>query len=283
VNRIERFVLKYDVEGFIITSIAIVGLFVVIALYILSPDYELKRMLFYLILGTPLLVLSLYRLYKDKLNSYPKENDIYISLLCGTFLILLFNIDKIQSNSVLSNYVLFLFNISVILLFFLFISIEYRIYLNYVFEGKLSKTKRLFLKYDTELFVIGLIVFTVSYSLVFYSDGDYGNDSIISLFVSCLVSMPILYVAISDSLRGAKIICTFYTSIVTPILLFLIIYEFTSYEFTSYEGGLEKHILYIVAKMLLIILNITVYRSYLNIKYRYIKGFTNVSVKLPST
>jgi hypothetical protein len=151
-----------------------------------------------------------------------------------------------------------------VMLWDLYSLLDYREYLNS--KSEINKLEHLiFERVNTELFILGLIILTASASFMFVPFYDF-ESKIIILLTGCAMSIVTLYVSISNSLRWAKIFCIIYTSIITPLTLFLFMYIAV-----IFKDDVRHTILYEIVTIGLFLItsyNITVYRSYLNIKFK---------------
>jgi hypothetical protein len=190
-----------------------------------------------------------------------KKITTYIYFRIPVLLCLFFGLYMMKDDFEISDYVHYTVITVITLLCILHDAVDYRKCLNLDSNIEMNKVKRLFLKYNIELFVVGLILLVASFSYMFNPDYDFIYKMLI-LFIGGLVSIPILCIAVSKNLFWTRVICIIYASITTPLAVFLFIYEFM-----AYEGDISKHIIYIIAGVQLLIFNVTVYRSYLNIKY----------------
>ena len=272
-SRMERFFLKYAVIRFILVFVIIIDLLIALFSYMLDPEvnFTMKAGLLCLLASAASFIycfeivivkyLKIMKNHFDELSvSIYKCNTIVLCIshiisLSLTVLTILMVKKFIfgMSYNFISNFIGFM------LILLLIDTIIYRKCLNSDTKIKMNKVKRLFIKYNIELFILGSMFLEFTFSYMFVLDYDF-ICKILILFVGCLVSIPMLCVAVSKSLRGTRIICFLYSFLIIPIALYVFIYDYIAFHI-----GIST---LIMNTGLVLIPNVIIYRSYLYIKYK---------------
>ena len=129
----------------------------------------------------------------------------------------------------------------------------------------------LFKKYNIEFFVLGLGFLITFLTIIFASNYNFTFQTLVNLLASGLISVLMLYVTVSNSLILTKIICVIFICLNTPLALLEIILEGESSIFyvKEIEKGRNNYIFNAIEEILwLILINVIIYRNYLNIKFK---------------
>jgi len=257
VNGIERLFFRYNMELLILGF----AFFIAIVLSMFDPGYSLNGKIWSLVFGIPLLIVIMYC---GKTNFLPEKKGIYInllwiplSLLACTFIMAIIR-SGIRNSE---RYHIIPTIIMVVILWIVLMNvIDYQRYLNANKEMDEIKTVRRFFSDKIELWILSLTYYLAFDSYIAYIGYDHAY---ISILIIVFAALPILCIDIINSLRGTKIVCLFYSFLITPFALYLVIQKYIN----IYNTGIRNYTFCILAG-LVIIANIILYRNYLYLKYK---------------
>ena len=258
-NRIERLFFRYNMELFILGF----AFFIALVLFVFDPSYNQKIKASYLVLGIPLLMIIVHN---AKTNRLPVKKGIYINLLWipislfADIIITMIFLSDSDINIGERNHIVSTIIMVAILLIVLMNVIDYQRYINANKEMDKVKTMRCFLTDNIELFILFLVYCSALYSYV----ADKSFDNIyIRILVFIFIAMPIICIDTLNSLHVTKVICIYYSYLITPIVLCLVIHKYI----TIHNTGIRNYTFCVLAGLALIA-NIIIYRNYLYLKYK---------------
>ena len=259
-NRIERLFIRYNMELFILGF----AFFISLVLFVFDPKYDLEFKASYLIWGIPLLMTIVHY---AKTNSLPEKKGIYINLLWIPISLFAYSfIINIIHNGILNgekNHINSTIIIVVVSWIVLMKTIDYQRYINANREMDKIKTMRRFLSRFLADNIEFFILFVTYWAAFDTYVVEIGFDHIyIRILVFVFLAMPILSIDILSSLH-LKIICVYYSFIITPITLCLVIHKWI----TIYNTGIRNYTFCILTG-LVVIANVIIYRNYLYLKYK---------------